>query len=400
MLTSVNQAAKNLSSFARNLQWAKSLATRQPGLAIYGFFSTENGLGKAARTLAEAYKSTGLPLSCHALSSGHTKNEIFYPSAGHLENRYDMALLAINANAILQEHLRGLVDPSCLSHNRKIGLFFWELPVFPGIWTRAIEDLVEIWVPSAFVANSLKTATSKRVRVIPLPVQINNLDQTMSREELRLPPDRPIFLTTFDFSSYPERKNPLGAIRAFIDAFPGTAESSPLMVVKCHGSAFRNRYERELKTLAASNANIRVIDAVMSPVEIAQLQAATDVFVSLHRSEGFGLNLAECMAAGKLVIGTKFSGNLDFMTPANSLLVDFDMRRVREGEYIAWEGQWWAEPKHDAAVELFRFASHNADLRRKLGRAARETIRSELSFEKVGSMMARSLDEIRVNCSN
>jgi glycosyltransferase involved in cell wall biosynthesis len=143
----------------------------------------------------------------------------------------------------------------------------------------------------------------------------------------------------------------------------------------------------------AENPNIILIDKVLPESDILMLQAATDVFVSLHRSEGFGLNLAECMAAGKLVIGTNFSGNIDFMNETNSLLIDFDMRRVAYDEYIAGEGQWWADPKHESAVEAFRRASNDTTLRIKLGKAAQHDIKQKLSYEVIGSLMARALGD-------
>lgn len=370
---------------------------RRRGLAIYGFFHAENGLGKAARSLASAFETTGLPTSNHSLKSGHTPNEIVFPCSEHIGNKVDTALLAINANAILPENLHGLLDPSHLRHNRRIGLFFWELPVFPGIWTRAIDTLEEIWVPTSFVATSLKTATTTTVRVVPLPVPINSLDQKTAREILGLPSEILMFLTVFDFSSYPERKNPIAVINAFSDAFPRQGGSSPVLVVKCHGAHFRGRYEQDLRMKCAENPNIILIDKVLPESDILRLQAATDVFVSLHRSEGFGLNLAECMAAGKLVIGTNFSGNVDFMNETNSLLVDFDMRRVADGEYIAGEGQWWADPRHESAVEAFRRASNDSAIRIKLGRAAQNDIKQNLSYEAVGSLMARALSEMQIS---
>ena len=61
---------------------------------------------------------------------------------------------------------------------------------------------------------------------------------------------------------------------------------------------------------------------------MAALFARADCYVSLHRAEGFGLTLAESMALGKPVIATGFSGNTDFMTPANSYLVDWALTEV------------------------------------------------------------------------
>ena len=62
------------------------------------------------------------------------------------------------------------------------------------------------------------------------------------------------------------------------------------------------------------------------------LYASCDVFVSLHRAEGFGLTIAEAMALGKPTIATAYSANMDFTTPGNSYLVRYDLVRLEEAE--------------------------------------------------------------------
>src|SRR3712207_9035191 len=58
------------------------------------------------------------------------------------------------------------------------------------------------------------------------------------------------------------------------------------------------------------------------------LFAASDCYVSLHRSEGFGLTMADAMALGKPVIATGYSGNVDFMREDNSWLVPAGLTQV------------------------------------------------------------------------
>ena len=196
----------------------------------------------------------------------------------------------------------------------------------------------------------------------------------------------PCFLVTFDYNSFPQRKNPLAAVRAFLDAFPTDRPSGPMLIVKSHGVTNRNEWERALGELAAKNAHVRIIDAVFSDEDMLRLQAACDVYLSLHRSEGFGLNLAECMAAGKLAIGTNFSGNVDFMTSENSLLIGYSMKRVEEGEYPFATGQWWADPNHAESVAAIRSAM-DPSLRSRLGQCARADISGNLSAEAIGARM-------------
>jgi glycosyltransferase involved in cell wall biosynthesis len=372
-----------------------SVASNPPnrGLAIYGFFHAETGLGQAARAFGSAFATSGVPFSQHACRAAGCTNDIDWNTSGTLENNFDAALLVMNANNVT--HLSHWMSPELVRANRKAGLFYWELPVFPGMWAKAFDVIDEVWVSSAFVANSMRSATQKPVRILPAPVPLNAIDQTKARLALGLPSDRLIFLATFDFNSFPERKNPLGAVRAFLDAFPSDTESSPLLVIKCHGVHNRGVYADELNMLIARSKRIMLIDKVYSQIEMLQLQAAADVYISLHRSEGFGLNLAESMAAGKLVIATNFSGNVDFTKADNSLLVGFDMRAVRDGEYVAWQGQWWADPRHDDAVAALRLAESQPSMRKRLGEAAKKFVASELSSKRIGALMVRYMDELR-----
>ena len=71
--------------------------------------------------------------------------------------------------------------------------------------------------------------------------------------------------------------------------------------------------------------------------------------MSLHRAEGFGRGLGEAMALGRLALGTGWSGNVDFMTEKNSLLVRHRMVKLKRDEYPHWQGQSWAEPDLDHA---------------------------------------------------
>jgi glycosyltransferase involved in cell wall biosynthesis len=356
------------------------------GLAIYGFLYTETGVGQAARSLSAALATTDLPLSSHSITVPGCANEVEWPTANSLENKMRAALLAINADNVI--NLPHLMNPNLVGHNKRAGLFYWELPVFPGIWTKAFDPLDEVWVSSQFTADSLKSACTKPVHIVHLPVPLNERDPIEARKLLGLPADRLLYLVTFDFNSFPERKNPLAAVRAFVDAFPHATDSSPLLVIKCHGIHNRDKYWPELQNAVGSSKNVILIDRVASREEMLNLQAAIDVYVSLHRSEGFGLNLAECMAAGKTVIATNFSGNLDFTHAGNSLLVDFDMRRLKENEYVAWQGQWWADPRHDDAVSALRLTESQPALRAELGQSAKDYVAKELSFERVGAVMA------------
>ena len=276
-----------------------------------------------------------------------------------------------------------------------IGYWHWELPVCPPAWAKAVDLVDEIWAPTRFCAEVFGFA-GKPLRVVPHAVPLNDIDQRDARAALNLPQDRQIFLTIFDTSSYPDRKNPEAAVRAFTDAVQGDSASAPLFVVKLHGKHQRNSRFAELLRQMHENPLIKVIDATLREDDMRNLQAACDCFISLHRSEGFGLNIAECMAAGRPVIATDFSGNHDFMNEDNSLPIPYAVRLLKHDEYLQGSGQWWAEPDHDAAVAAIRWVVDHPGDASELGRRAKEFMAANHSFERIGLTVIAALRQERL----
>jgi len=210
---------------------------------------------------------------------------------------------------------------------------------------------------------------------------------------IELPPGF-YFMFMFDYFSTPRRKNPAGVIEAFKRAFtPG--EGPQLLIKTIHGAA-RPRASEELRHAAAGRTDVHVIDCALSSAAKNALLMECDCYVSLHRSEGYGLTLAECMALGKPVIGTGYSGNLDFMSPANSYLVDYEMTTVGHGvEIYPPEGRW-AEPDLDHAAALMRGIHADPDAARARGLRAQRDIAASLSPEAVGRIARARLERLLV----
>jgi glycosyltransferase involved in cell wall biosynthesis len=114
------------------------------------------------------------------------------------------------------------------------------------------------------------------------------------------------------------------------------------------------------------------------------LESTCDCFVSLHRSEGFGLGLAEAMYQGKPVIGTDWSGNTDFMNAENSCPVRYSLERLDQSFGPYSKGQTWAEPDSDHAAWFMRRLVEDDSYRRRIAAAGQETIRSDYSPRAVG----------------
>ncbi|MGH9655742.1 MAG: glycosyltransferase, partial [Bryobacteraceae bacterium] len=128
--------------------------------------------------------------------------------------------------------------------------------------------------------------------------------------------------------------------------------------------------------------------------ELHELMAACDSFVSLHRSEGFGLGIAEAMYLAKPVIATNYSGNVDFTKPDNSCLVDYRLVPVQEGEYLFPEGQVWADPNLEQAAAYMRRLAEDREYANEIGSNAAAFIRRQHSARATGARYARRLKQI------
>ncbi|WP_419914345.1 glycosyltransferase family 4 protein [Hoeflea sp.] len=230
----------------------------------------------------------------------------------------------------------------------------WELPTFPKEWLAGLFAIDDVMVPSNFVADNMLGAWGFRPFVLPHVISVNSAapaEAQKTRHKLGLTDQDIVILLSFDLDSYFQRKNPIGALRAIKLALSHYKVSRPIkVIVKLHGTD----HEKSISKIREFElANVILVDEVQTAQEYEALQEVSDIFLSLHRSEGFGLNIAEMMARGKLVVTTRYSGNLDYCTDNNSMLVDCRFVPVGSGEYPHHSGGWWAEPSNeDAAHKL------------------------------------------------
>jgi glycosyltransferase involved in cell wall biosynthesis len=192
-------------------------------------------------------------------------------------------------------------------------------------------------------------------------------------------------------ASIVERKNPLGLIRAFQLAF--SADEPVDLVLKTTSEPGHAAALKALRS-AAAGANVTIIDRVFTPEQTLALMDACDAYVSLHRSEGLGLTMAEAMLLGKPVIATRYSGNLAFMDDSNSLLVDCTMRPLGR-EFPPYDAAArWAEPSEAHAARLMRRLYDDPAAAAALGRRGQESARRSLALAPAGRRMAERLAEI------
>ena len=187
-----------------------------------------------------------------------------------------------------------------------IAVWFWELPLFPAEWYDRFAEYDEIWATSSFIANALTPISPiPVVRVPPVMVPERLGSRTQGRERLGAAPDEVVYLFVFDFASNVRRKNPLATIQAFKRAFAPNAGAR--LVIKCTNEHMEPAAHQELLDAADGHA-VSILTGHWTRDELLDLMSACDVYVSLHRSEGLGLTIAEAMARSKPVIATGLVG--------------------------------------------------------------------------------------------
>jgi glycosyltransferase involved in cell wall biosynthesis len=304
--------------------------------------------------------------------------------------RYGTNIFHVNADSIAGA--LNSVGPSLAEDRYNIGYWAWELSKVPEAWRASVDFVDEIWAPSHFIQEAFEEFTDKPVIHMPLCVDLS-FDRWKRRQYFGLPDDQFLFLYYFDSHSYYQRKNPFAALRAFKAAFPNRRDVG--LVIKTQNANINAPEWLELANLAEGDTRIYILNQTMAKGDVLSLQVECDCFVSLHRSEGFGRGPAEAMWLGKPVVVTGYSGNMDFTKADNSLLVDYELIRVKPGEYPFYKNQIWAEPDEEHAARQMRRLVEEAGLARDLGRRGAALMRTEYNFTTIGRRYFERLGEIR-----
>lgn len=377
----------------RPVKRSKESFPSRVGATLIGWLDGELGLGEGARSTLRAARHAGINMDtlpwCEGCLSRMAK-------LGAANSREANAMAhVVNIIHLNPDHLHSVIfshGPAFLEGHYNIGYWVWEMGRFPRAWDHARDFFDEVWTASTFCQDVFSRELAVPVVRIPHCVE-PAIPEGSGRTELGLPEKGTIFLTMADMFSTPERKNPVGAIDAFLRAF-GSNPKDTYLVVKLSNSFCRPDTMDLIHKYCDSNSSIILMDSYLSRPEVNALIHCCDCLVSLHRAEGFGLPIAEAMFMGKPVIATGWSGNMDFMNITNSFPVKFTIiENPRDaGPYKA--GNFWADPDLNHAAELMYHVASNGEHARSIGEHGAREIRENFSCARVGELIRDRLIRI------
>ena len=263
--------------------------------------------------------------------------------------------------------------------NYNIGYWFWELEDIPRKWELSSSVIDEIWVFTDF-NYKIFSKISNNVKKIPFYISIDKNKLYSLNKAPFNQKDKFVYFFNFDFMSHIERKNPTGLINAFLLAYKN--DNSAHLYLKSMNGDKKLSEKKKIINLIKDHKNITLDDAYCSYSKVMSMIKQSDCYVSLHRAEGLGFGMAEAMFLGKPVIATNYSGNLEFMSKNNSLLVKYKLIKINKNEYIHSKNQFWADPDLDHAAFLMKKINSDKTLKVKISLNAKKTL-EKYSIEKM-----------------
>jgi len=363
-----------------------------PGVNLYGPVGVVSGLGVAARGYVSAFRTAGIDLSVVPV------HELFIhqPSIGKVYQYerpiHPISVVQINADSVHRfVHFHGR---TFRRSRYKIGLWVWEMPALRDEWLRELEYFDEIWVPSTFCQRAVRAVTDKPVVLMPYAIlPPREFDRSVWRRRLEIKDTEFVLLYVFDASSLVERKNPQCLVDAFLDAFPDHPDVR--LILKVSNTEHNGDFSMYLNRLVERDSRCVVLREITTAAEVTALMATADCYISPHRSEGFGLTVAEAMALGVPVVATDWGGTADFVTEEVGFPLNYSLIEVEQDYGPYGKGAIWAEPSREHLVAILRAIAANPEVAVEKGVRARAHIRQFYSPEAIGRQAGERLAQIQ-----
>ena len=331
---------------------AEIFADGREGVEVVGFFHSASGIGESARLCALQLQKMGVKVRCTSVEKMFGKPQETEWSFDNTAAADEIGCRIIHLNPPMMPPVAIKMGLHTFARAYNIGYWAWELEKIPAEWIHAARYVNAVFCPSEFTSQTIRKYTRKPVETVPHPVAIGVARAGM-RNRLDLSDQAFVVSSLFSFGSALERKNPYAAVNAFAAAFGETADAW-LILKSNHGG--NSGEKKQFLEYIKPYPTIRLIDDIWEKDEVLGLIKASDVYLSLHRSEGFGLPIAEAMLLGTPTIVTDWSGSRDFCNGSNSFPVPYTLIPVKSShpEFSGLDHVKWADPDSVAAAGILK----------------------------------------------
>lgn len=374
--------------------------TTRIDVQVIGPLTKASGLGQAMRASLAALETTGMTVQAVNFDLDNPAPEIDWPHTPLTQARpARFTLLHLNAETIplFFAYAPDITDGSYLA-----AYMFWELTRPATCHALALQMIDEIWAASDHGRAIYADAFDGPTRVMGLPTDVTPHPDPLgaranfiARTGFRA--DSFLCMASFDSFSFVQRKNPLGLIRAFAEAFP---QGGAQLLLKTQnrsrvGDPAQRKIWTEIDSLTAGDPRFQILDETMTRDALLSLTAGADAYLSLHRAEGWGFGMIEAMALGVPVLATGYSGNLAYSDSTTAWLVPTQDAAPNPQDYMFTpQGGLWAEPDQATAVALLRQMADAPEGRARRAKAAQSRVLRDFSADAIGSRYAARIDTV------
>lgn len=348
------------------------------GVNLIGYINSPIGLGHNGRMIIESLNNMRIPYVINDIKTVTSNiNNVKYKTSNI--SPFSTNIFCVNPEINIDKYLKD---------KRNIALWAWELEELPINWINESCKFDEIWTISNFCEDILKRNIDKDIKKINFPVDYKKIDKDFSKEYFNIDVNKFVFLFSFDYNSRLERKN----INSLIDSFNKSFQNNDdvLLFIKTHNLPVGKIKE---------TSNIKVLNKILNEEDRNILMNCSDVYISLHRSEGYGLTILESIMLEKPIICSDYSGNLDFCDPNYMELVKGSYVDVHDSYYnnksYNNDIKWFDVDIEDASNKMIS-VYNNIEKYEKLIIEWKVIIKDKINKEVLNTFIKKNLNYIEV----
>ncbi|MBL0110365.1 MAG: glycosyltransferase family 4 protein [Saprospiraceae bacterium] len=354
----------------------------------YIFWDDDSGYGISARQLIKYLLNNGIKVSAVGIKRSH-RYQKGYKIVQNITAKTDYDIVFIHSSPY---YLKYFIEPG------KINIVYctWETTRLPEKWVTEINRCSAVFVPSQFNKECFeRSGVTRPTYLLPHISEFMGLSAAqVPSEKIQSP------FTFYSIGMWTNRKNNLALIDAFSQTFQN-GENVRLIIktskkdytepairlFKKSGYVYHRNLlsTAKIKKALKNDPRIKLITREWPSSQIADLHVAGDCYISLSKSEGWGLGPYEAAWFGKPVVITGFGGQLDFLPKDLALLLPYELKLINDPVWTDYmtEAQEWAEITVGAAEKAMKEIYTNQLKFKDKGIALKQSVASRFNVSDI-----------------